>query len=149
LTAVIGSVAVFSTAVSCALRPPAVRVLADQQRGLAENVRQTRNGRSEWDLSNHRSRFRCVFNDPVGSQSHSPARFWHYKFRDRWIRVALPPPAAPAPTFSRKSRAQRSPTPAGVAPEPQDRHRRGEAGNQSLRPSFSKPQDFADLERMS
>src|SRR3954454_21896670 len=36
--------------------------------------------------------FPCVFSAAVGSQSHSPEQDYCYKFRDRWIPVALPPP---------------------------------------------------------
>ncbi len=43
-------------------------------------------------VSNDRELFAVFSVRAVGSQSHSPVRVWHYKFRDRWISVSLAPP---------------------------------------------------------
>src|ERR1700704_2293729 len=51
-------------------------------------------------VANHNADFSCVFNAAVGSQSHSPEQDSCYKFRDRWISVSLPPPAAFRQKFS-------------------------------------------------
>src|SRR3981189_2599447 len=43
-------------------------------------------------VANHQGEFAFVFSARVGFQSHSPEQHYCYKFRDRWISVALPSP---------------------------------------------------------
>src|SRR5687767_12646413 len=46
------------------------------------------------------SRFLFRINTAVGSRSHSPEQYCCYKFRDRWIPVALPQPTSLSITLS-------------------------------------------------